>query len=108
MPPKIPGRTRPNRVLGPSYPRHCEEAGITTPFVFCVRSGDNPITLFDLVSEQMISKSESVEILRKSVKDQMKACLGYGKKFSEEIVQQFSVKNPGELDLDDVCQMLYN
>lgn len=42
------------------------------------------------------------------MKDKMKACLGYGKKFSEEIVQQFSVKNPGELDLDDVCQMLYN
>ena len=33
MPQKIPGRTRPNRVLGPSYPRHCEEAGITIHFV---------------------------------------------------------------------------
>jgi hypothetical protein len=53
-------------------------------------------------------RSESVEILKKSVKDQMKACLGYGKNFSDEIVQQFSVKTPGELDLDDVCQMLYN
>jgi hypothetical protein len=90
---KIPGRGGLNRGLSDSLSRYYDEAGITTHLLqrSSARTyGDmQPITLFDLVSEQMISRSESVEDLLKSVQEKMISCIASKKIFSKEIAEQF-------------------
>jgi hypothetical protein len=102
---KIPGRVGPNRGLADSISRYYDEAGITTHLAQRNSAriyGDmQPITLFDLVSEQMISRSESVEDLLKSVKEKMILCHASKKYFSREIAEQFGYYDDFPYDDDD-------